>query len=494
MLFERQSLEHFFTHGDRRLVALAIGGTLAVSAVLIGLSLATIGPIYTVGLLIVLAGAVWIFMGIENSLWVMVAIIALLPYAAMPIKIVVTPTFLDLAMGVFFFLYIGEWMTGWRRRLTTTPVHAFIILFMVLSVFSFVAGLRYAGLTSTIIRRFAEFLLSMSLAMVMVDVIQSKESLKRLALVIILAGTLAALIGIVLWVMPDAMAESILRRFAVVGYPGSGIIRYIEENPDLPERAIATSADPNALGGMLVMIAGFVTPQVIARNPVTGKRWPAFVALGLLVLCLILTFSRGSMLAFVAVLVFVAAVYQPRLLVYGGIAALIFMVVPWTQYYIIRMIEGFQGADLATQMRFGEYEDAIRLITRYPVIGVGFAGAPDIDIYLGVSMVYLAIASNMGVVGLLAFLALIAAVSLYALQAYRRENVAPGLKSILVGAMAGLIGALANGIFDHYFFNLDFHPAVTILWIFVGLILTTARLILAEPEPKPAQNIQQASS
>ena len=56
-------------------------------------------------------------------------------------------------------------------------------------------------------------------------------------------------------------------------------------------------------------------------------------------------------------------------------------------------------------MRFGEYKDALTLIDRYPLFGVGFTGVPDIDLYLGVSMLYLIIASNMGLIGLVLFVA-----------------------------------------------------------------------------------------
>ena len=78
---------------------------------------------------------------------------------------------------------------------------------------------------------------------------------------------------------------------------------------------------------------------------------------------------------------------------------------PQTQEYVARLIAGFAGQDLATQMRFGEYKDALILIRRYPLFGVGFTGVPDIDLYLGVSMVYLIIAQNMGLIGLACFLA-----------------------------------------------------------------------------------------
>jgi O-antigen ligase len=58
--------------------------------------------------------------------------------------------------------------------------------------------------------------------------------------------------------------------------------------------------------------------------------------------------------------------------------------------------------------RLGEYKDALILIQRYPILGVGFSGSPDIDTYIGVSNMYLLIAEEMGLVGLTAYMAIIA--------------------------------------------------------------------------------------
>ena len=113
------------------------------------------------------------------------------------------------------------------------------------------AGLRYAGLTSTVIRKFAEFVLSIAFALILVDVLRTPKQIQRLAAMIILAGSAAALIGIALWVLPDQSSESILTRLAIIGYPDGGVIQYIEANPELSERAIGTSVNPNSLGGLL---------------------------------------------------------------------------------------------------------------------------------------------------------------------------------------------------------------------------------------------------
>jgi len=481
-MFELGSLRRTLSQAKPPTMALAIGVGLATIGAAIGLMLALIGPLYTGALLVALAGAIWIMARLENALWGIIGIIALLPFATLPFKIVLTPTFLDLAMAAALFLYIGQWMSGERRRLATTPVHPFVALFIVLSVFSFVAGLRYAGLTSTVLRRFAELVVSMAFALVLVDILRTPEQLRRLVTVIILAGTAAALLGIGLWLMPDSLAEGVLARLAVVGYPNSGIIQYIEQNPELPERAISTSVNPNSLGGLLVMVAALAAPQLMAHAPLTGRRWHAIPILAILVSCLVLTFSRGSMAAFGAALLFVALLRYRKIAAVLAIIALVLFVLPWSQPYLQRFVEGLQGTDLATQMRLGEYSDALTLIRRYPLFGVGFSGAPDIDIYLGVSSVYLTIAENMGLLGLGAFLALTIAVFAYAWRARYCLDQAPSLGPVWLGLLAGLVGALVGGILDHYFFNLEFHHAVTIFWVFVGLALAATRIMLEEPE------------
>lgn len=477
-MIRNHPLTDFLAQQTRARVALILGAALAVAAALVGLTLAFLGPFYTAGLLVALGGGIWLVAGLQNALLSTLIIISLVPYGTLPFDIGVTPTFLDITMLVFFALYLGEWMTGQRRRLTVTPIHALVLLFMLLSLFSFVAGLRNAPLTSTLIRRFAELLLSMSLSLVLVDVIRTEKHLQPVVKVLMIAGAITGLLAVIYWVLPEPVLESFLSRLSIIGYPQAGIIQYVEQNPDLPERAIGMHANPNTLGGFLVMVAALMAPQVLTQQPITGRRWHALAMLGVMVLALVLTFSRGSMLAFAVAMLFVAAVRYRKLLVILAIIAMLIFVLPWTQFYVLRLIEGFRGVDPATQMRFNEYRNAFTLISRYPFFGVGFGGTPDVDLFLGVSSVYLLIASNMGMVGLFGFLVLMAGVFLYAFAAMRALAHAPEVRAVLLGLVAGLIAALFNGIFDHYFFNLAFHPAVTLVWVFVGLTLAASRIVL----------------
>jgi O-antigen ligase len=180
------------------------------------------------------------------------------------------------------------------------------------------------------------------------------------------------------------------------------------------------------------------------------------------------------------------------------------LTLPQTQDYVAHFLEGVRIEDLATQMRMGEYKDAFILIGRYPWLGVGFSGSPDIDTYIGVANVYLLIAEQMGLVGLASFLvvmgvffvrfwrtrALAAAEgsaapmdslkpSGQALEALPESGHldAPELEPLWWGLHAGLIGLLVGGIVDHYFFNPDFPHSVALFWLVVGLATATTDII-----------------
>lgn len=219
------------------------------------------------------------------------------------------------------------------------------------------------------------------------------------------------MIAIGLWIMPDDMANQLLNLLTRVGYPGGWVIRYIEENPALSERAIGTSIDPNAFGGVLVLVGVLAVPQFFAVKPLF-RRPVTLLILGLIFVALLLTFSRGAFLALAAGVFFLAAVRYRKLFVYGLIVLVLILILPWTQEYVVRLVQGlnffnFSQTDLASQMRLGEFRDAWFLIQRYPLFGVGFAGSPDIDLYLGVANVYLSIGQQMGLLGLVSFLAIL---------------------------------------------------------------------------------------
>jgi O-antigen ligase len=193
-------------------------------------------------------------------------------------------------------------------------------------------------------------------------------------------------------------------------------------------------------------------------------------------LCLYLTYSRGSMAGLAAGLGLLAVVKYRKLIPAMIAAGLLLLLLPQAQDYVQHFVEGLQLQDLATLMRLGEYKDALILIGRHPWIGVGFVGTPESSLYIGVSMVYLLIAEEMGLIGLAAFLLIIVLFFRQVWLAWPKVRDHAGLEAVLLGLAAAVAGILVGGIFDHYFFNLDFPHSVAVFWLYLGLAMVTIRL------------------
>jgi polysaccharide biosynthesis protein PslJ len=170
------------------------------------------------------------------------------------------------------------------------------------------------------------------------------------------------------------------------------------------------------------------------------------------------------------------------------IAGLIFLLLPITQSYIDRILQAFQGADLATQMRYGEWGDSLELIQRYPLVGIGFTGTPTRDVYTDVANMYLIMANQIGLTGVFIFLLAMGGVFYYAWQAWQHSKHDAELDSIHLGYNIALLAALLNAVADLYFFRIDFQASITWFWLIVALALASSRLVLQRSESTIAES------
>ncbi|MDP7259770.1 MAG: hypothetical protein QF376_02685, partial [Anaerolineales bacterium] len=313
--------------------ALVVGIALAVVSTIVGALLGFLGPLIAASVLLGLALAVWAVSDVEFGLWGVIVIVALLPFGTMPFKFVLTPTLLDIALAGVFLVYLTQWMTGQRRRLAASPAHTPIMAFMLLALFSFIAGSGNAVLTPNLLRKFAGFMLNVALAFLVADHVADSEKLARLLRVMLLAGSAAALLGLTLYFIPADLAERGLNALRIVNYPTGAVLRYIEDNPANALRAIGTSVDPNAFGGLLAIVGALAAPQLAIARPLFGRRWPSWAMFTLIVATLILTFSRTAMAALLAAILFVTALRRRKLLWLVALAIVLFMFLPIAQQY-----------------------------------------------------------------------------------------------------------------------------------------------------------------
>jgi len=436
-----------------------------------------VGALPAIALLVALALAFWMVCDIEFAYVSVIGIITLLPFASLPFSVGFTPTFLDLALVGLFVVWLLPYLLGEEQRFEATPLGGLVLVFGVLAVGTFVAGLGHAPLTVTLARRFAETLLSLALFYLVVNTVRDVGRLGRLMRWLILGATAAAALGIGLYFLPDLVTIRLLSALGRLGYPtGAGVLRFIRDDPALMQRATSTSIDPNVLGSLLNVAMTMAVPQLFAKRPLL-PRWIVLGCLGVMGICLGLTFSRGTMLAAALAILVLAVLRYRKLLPWIAAAVILVLVLPWTQAYIGHFIEGLQFQDLSMQMRLGEYKDAFILIERYPWLGVGFAGAPDIDIYTAVASMYLTIAERMGLIGLTVFLAIAGVLLVRFWRGRKAAERSPELEPLWYGIHAAIIGGLIAGASDRYFFSLDFHHSVTLFWLIVGLATAAVQLV-----------------
>jgi O-antigen ligase len=284
--------------------------------------------------------------------------------------------------------------------------------------------------------------------------------------------------------MPAATATKLLTSLSPFGYPTTDVLRYIASTSTL--RAIGTAIDPNILGALLMLTSAIGIAQVVAPRPVLDRR-VIVVLLAPALFCLLLTYSRSSWMGLAAAVLVIASLRYRRLwLVFLALGvAIYFGVLPQGEGFLGHLQSGLAAQDQAAAMRLGEYSDAFKLIGQYPWFGVGFGAAPSIDLYVGVSSIYLLMAENMGLIGVAAFLIIMFRLAWQTLGALRHID-DEGTKGMVLATAAALVAALVAGIFDHYFFNLQFPHTVALFWLLVGLTVVGVQLGLRNTQRDPA--------
>jgi O-antigen ligase len=395
----------------------------------------------------------------------------LLPFGTLPFRAIVTPSLLSLALVGLMFVWTMRLLThNERYDLRLPPLGLPLLGFLGFTFFSLFLGAQGLPDTTTL-HNYAKFVLGVLFFFSVVNCIRTREQARFILRVVILTGGGTALVGLLLLVLNDETALRLLVALGRIGYPTSGReLRYVEDDPDGLERAIGTGVDPNAFGGMLALLLALAAAQLFAARPVL-RRPVLLASVGLMGLALLLTFSRAALFGVIFAAVYLATLRYRRLwwamIGAGLLAAVLLVTLGIGEEFTQRVSEGVQFQDQAQQMRLAEYQNALAIIARYPVFGIGFGAAPEIDLVAGVSSIYLAIAQRMGLVGLAAFLVIVGAWfwrSLWALPRLDQEA-----SSWLLGVQAGMVAALSVGLADHYFFNIEFSHMGALFWGTLGL-------------------------
>jgi hypothetical protein len=468
-----------------------------VAAIGVGLLTAATSPLVPAAAIaaLLLVGAIWArpILGIAFF----VAIVALVPFGVIPIPLAGAQlTFVDAILIATFSAVFGRVaFYGWRLK-TGSPGLALLAFVLVASA-AFVAGAVATPVPPELIRRFGKLLASLLFFLIARALLTNENRLVNLTRWLMLAGAVQGAIGVALMALSPLAQLTLLSRLQVIGYPVADVLRYVPGPNDTYTdqlRAIGTSVDPNVFGGTLMLALALTVVQWASPKPVLPRL--ALVTLALPIAAgVLLSLSRASWLGLAAGLLLIGVISYRRILALAAFVGLVLLVSPIGQELIVRFVSGFSTADRATAFRVGEYANALTLLQRYPLLGIGFGVSPDIDVTAGVSSVYLLVAEQTGILGLAAFVIALAATWWIGFRSLRNMP-NDRLKAIRAAFFAALSGALVAGLLDHYFANQAFPHAVALFWLYAaGLIAARdlGRLRQGQGEPERAAQARPAA-
>ena len=304
------------------------------------------------------------------------------------------------------------------------------------------------------------------------------KSVIRRSLIAVMASAFIVLIfGIIQYTV---LPNNALSHFGYTKSNGVLPAFFIDEKPDL-ERIMSTIRDPNSLGSYIIIIISLMV-ALFARRSKQRLLATGFILLGLL--CLWQTFSRSAWIGcFVAIVVAIIlglkkiSLSKRQLsLIFGIVAG--FLVATGVIFYVSRNTYFVQNvifhADESTvledpnQLRVRFWKESAERITNNPLgSGPGTAGIVSIRNKVQGGHLnenyYLQVGSEVGVIGLILFLAILCLVALRLF--YEIPN-----SWLAVGLFASFIGLLITNFLAHIWSN---EAVAYTWWGLAGLIIGT---------------------
>jgi O-antigen ligase len=330
--------------------------------------------------------------------------------------------------------------------------------------------------------KLGEMLLTYVLVLSYVD---TPTRLRRLLSLVVLAALSQALLGI----------GQTLVHFVVHFGPDSFARGFVL-------RASGTFDQPNPFAGYLNLTLPLLFAGVLTGVPLVGRlRGPALVLLSAGIL---LSVSRGALLASIAAAAVIVAVHlrRARALVATGAftlfvltAGTVFGLVPASVTGTIATALGMNNVDLAhpTPLTWPVAERLAHMLTGlyifqdHPWLGVGIGNYPVLYPFYKVAPIwksalghahnyYINVAAEAGIVGLAAFLILLVSTFAIAVYLYRRAA-DPLARTIVLGALGVLVTVAVHSFFDDIFV----HAMEAQLALVMGMATVACRLSVEKP-------------
>ena len=372
----------------------------------------------------------------------------------------------NILIGFVIAGFLAKKISSRDCSLVKTPINIQFLLLIVIALISFINSVSIKASIQGI-----EKLLKYGfLFLIMASEIKDEKHLKRIIVAVISGLFLTSLDGFYSLIFGKDFFNHEPPQFAI------GLARI---------RAVFPST--NILGGYLVLF--LPVPISLALYYLKGRKKLLFClvsALGLF--ALVNTFSRSAILGAWVAILFMAIVRRDKVILLLMLLSVILL--PFLTPHTIKNWVKNQSSALEVFFdgtRFNIYRASINMIEHHPVIGVGvntycinfqkykvhetsdFTG--DINWYA--HNIYLHMAGETGLTGLLIFIWLLFAFFKFWVSFYRKFVNNEFFRVCSLGIIAGLIAFLINGLTET---NLYYSKIASFFWFEIGLFLAVARI------------------
>lgn len=299
---------------------------------------------------------------------------------------------------------------------------------------------------------------------VVLNSIQTRKQLNILTLCFVCFGVLIAFYGFYQYLNPSK-------------FSGSWVDK--EMFSDIGFRVYSTLGNPNVLGEYLLLIIPFVVSYFFSVEGLLKKGF-FFIVGCVLMLCLILTYSRGCWLGILFAAVIFLILLDRRFIILAllGLAIMPF-VLPET--IINRFMSIGNMSDSSTSYRFYIYMGTLSMLKDYWICGVGPGTAAFNMVYPSYAYdsitaphshnLFLQVMCDSGVCGILVFIAII--YRTYKTLAIGLKKAVKRDKIFIIGSISALSGFFLQSMFDYTLYN---YRVMFIFWAVLGLSMLYANI------------------
>lgn len=372
------------------------------------------------------------------------------------------PTMAVLGLVIISLLSLLIWLSYKKtNQLRFFTLNKYILTYIAVYIYSafssvsVVSSLKVAALTVGL----------MLFYFTVVNAIDTKKKFDIAMLVFLAGGVLVSLYGIYQFLFPDKF---------------SGVWVDTQMFESIEFRVYSTFANPNVLGEYLLLTIPFAGAYFVSNKSIYGKLI-ALGSMGIMTLCLLLTYSRGCYLGIlIAAAIFLVLLDKRFILL--GIVGLVMLPFVLPQTIIERFMSIGNMEDSSTSYRVNIWFGTISMLRDYWLSGVG----PGIEAYNKVypmygyngvgaphsHMLYLQMMCDTGIMGLAVFFAILYNFYKTTFSQLVVEKVKEN-KVLIIASIAAITAFAMQSFTDYTFYN---YRVLLIFWMVLALGTLTTKL------------------